>query len=238
MPSTYVREFDGSDDFVTLSIGAIPSFTFGAMWCLVWSADFTPATVRHCVAVGDNGSVANSVTLGVSTTGNVRVVNNGSTARSGAVVLTDSRWHIIGFGKATGTATPRLHIWDPISGWQHENASGTQANNADTHDIASIGAGTLGGGPFGGRIAAAAIKQGDALSDATFETFSEGVGAWWKATPSALWILDQSVTTEVIRDETGGGANESALTGTTVQTDTAPITLLLPFQQRTLQGVG
>jgi hypothetical protein len=75
---------------------------------------------------------------------------------------------------------------------------------------------------FGGDIAAAGM-WGRVLSDAEVELLTFTLIGWHAAVPTALWHLDQSATTQGVSDLTGGGANQSALTGTTVSTNSVPL---------------
>ena len=54
------------------------------------------------------------------------------------------------------------------------------------------------------------------------EALAGSLQAWYQVQPKGLWVLDQAATTQKVPDWTGGGANESALVGTTVGTSSVP----------------
>jgi hypothetical protein len=128
------------------------------------------------------------------------------------------------YGKASGTVAPRYHKYVMNTGaWTHSTGATT------------LGAGTTPGASgtwrFGqwqttdfanGSMAAAAAWSGRNLSDAEAESLAGGFTAWWSLNPGAFWMFDQSVTTQAVADLTGNGANQSAITGTTVVLDGLP----------------
>ena len=74
---------------------------------------------------------------------------------------------------------------------------------------------------FGGDIACAAVWNRQ-LSDVEMANLAHTLQAWHASGPAALWLLDQGATTQKVIDLTGGGANESSLTGTSVSSNSAP----------------
>lgn len=112
------------------SIGQVGSFGGGftlAAWLrrTAISTGFAPI-----VELGDGG--ANSpVSWFFDSTTNVLGIytNNEGAARTGTVAVTSTTdWTFVCTTKATGTVTPRMHLYRPASGWTHENASGNLAN--------------------------------------------------------------------------------------------------------------
>jgi hypothetical protein len=152
--------------------------------------------------------------------------NTISTETPTLTVLATDGWVLIATGKATGTATPRAHKYRyDTNAWTHENHFDGIAN--------STAPGSDGTVRFG-EMAASSFFIGDMLllglwnyklSDAEVETLPFTLQAWLttQTPPVGLWLLDQSATTQNVIDITGGGANQSLLTGTAVATNHPPV---------------
>lgn len=215
--ATNVRTFDGANDEITLSLGAT-GFAFG------------PGTVLGLVTVEAGGTMAvfsagatnavsymlqvDSTTLGV-------ILRLNGVATNGSDIIVSNQWYLVGATKATGTVTPRLHIYDCTAGtWTHENASGTAANSSTPITRSQIGTTPQGGADFDGSMQLVAVWN-SVLNDAAFDALTS-LQAIISAAPAGLWILDQASTATAVTDYTGNGANQSALIGTTVSSVTIP----------------
>lgn len=138
-----------------------------------------------------------------------------TTAANGYVLLAGT--------KVSGTATPRFHQY--IYGtnvWTHQNGNqGIVGDGAGATTTCELGAffGTF--DPLDGDIAVAAVFP-TVLTDDQTELLAHSLMAWHSFTPEALWVLDQSSITQKVVDLTGGGADESAISGTTVATTSVP----------------
>jgi hypothetical protein len=132
-------------------------------------------------------------------------------------------WAIIAIGKASGTAAPRMHrhLYG-TNAWIHNNGA------------TSVGDGTLGAtaniqlsGVFGafdtwdGDIAAAAVFSAN-LTDAQVEALASSLGAWYALAPAWMVALDQASVYN-LADLTGGGGNQSTVTGTAVSSSGVPL---------------
>lgn len=128
--------------------------------------------------------------------------------------------------KASGTVTPRWHMHDLTAGtaWTHANASGTVANNTGPITAIRVGASAAGTAAqtFRGRIAATAV-WGSVLTDLQVEAACT-TAASDLAAASPAWgvLLNQASTATAVTDFTGGGGNQSALSGTAVDADEPP----------------
>lgn len=129
-------------------------------------------------------------------------------------------WQLVAINKATGAANPRFHQYKYSSNaWVHENGASTSADPTAGSGACNIGGGT---GNFGGDIAIVGVWNVE-LSDAQVEALAFTLPQWFQTPPKALWLLDQDPTTQKVIDLTGNGSNESALTGTTVSTNSVPL---------------
>lgn len=152
-------------------------------------------------------------------------------ARSGASVITAPTITgavadglvLLAWGKATGTVAPRFHRMSAAGSWLHENGATTFGNATSHGNNVVLGAGASGAGanPYSGDIAWAAIWDRN-LTDAEVEALGTSLLAWLSSNPVGFWILDQSATAQKVRDLTGNGADEGALTLTSVSSLSVP----------------
>lgn len=145
-----------------------------------------------------------------------------------ALTTAGTDWWAVFVTKAAGTATPRFHFKDLTTGaaWVHEDATATTIDSSATGSSIDIGKGTLFASSAIFDLAGAAVWN-SALSDAQIEALISSnrasTSVWLAASPQALWVLDQSSTATAVTDQTGGGATETAHTGTSVLSSTGNI---------------
>lgn len=100
------------------------------------------------------------------------------------------------------------------------------------------------GEPFNGLYAAAAV-YGVALTQANFEGLvsAPSIKSWLLSSPLALWMFNQALVAEPVNDQTGGGANQISIEGTTVTAEEPPIpyislpSIALPAANRAARGL-
>lgn len=215
------RTFDGANDLIVTSAGATTGTTFGtfavimqrnstAYNSLVFLHTSTPTGI-YGMLIEDNAS-GNQLEL--ATAANSRF--------STFTVVNADGWVLVAAGKATGSATPRFHKYVYSSNsWTHENGGGTLANASGTVNNVRFGE-WEGIDDFGGDLAVAAMWKRN-LADGEVELLAHSLTAWHASAPTALWTFDQSATTQNVLDLTGGGANQSSLTGTSVSSSSVPV---------------
>ena len=206
------RRFDGTDDSIRCSLGGT-DLTGALTMAMLVRNDSTKADPLIYGVLNHSSGGAGRIYLLINASLKVQL---GLTPVSTTSVNEDE-WVIVAASKAAGTVTPRAHIYQG-GVWTHE------AMSATLPDPASASGGTVRFGEFAGiawtemDIAAAAEWQTD-LSDAQVENYI----SWERATQwqgcSAAWDFDQGSVTESVRDVTGGGADQSSITGTSVITD-------------------
>jgi hypothetical protein len=153
--------------------------------------------------------------------------NNGA-----AVAITNpASWKILIVTKATGTATPRMHVFPLGGAWTHQNADSSNSNPATQSSghfyvgaYADPGSGTL--GDFCNmRVALYATWAGTALSDAECEALASGLAtsAWTghSVTPTTVWEFTQASTATAVEDLIGS-ADQTSIAGTSVVTTDDP----------------
>jgi hypothetical protein len=62
-----------------------------------------------------------------------------------------------------------------------------------------------------------------ALGVSEFDRLPTGLAAWSSLAPTAAWLLDQQSIGQAVMDWTGGGANQTAIAGTSVSPESAPL---------------
>lgn len=207
-----------SSEKINLSLGAGGSIT-GAV---------TLAAIINCTA-GSTSSGVGIVVIGTSgerrlnigSARQLRLVSGGSQSNSTTTVA--NAWQFVAATKAAGSATPRFHFYTFSTGvWVHENGSAAIGDSTPSgaSDIGWIAA--LGGFYFDGDIAIAGAWA-TALTDAQVETLAFSLTPWHSYSNNGLWVLDQAATTIKVWDQSGNGANESSLTGTSVATSAVPV---------------
>jgi hypothetical protein len=211
------RNFNGSSA-VKMSAGAITTFAFGTIAVVLrvttGGSSFRPITSADT-------SNANSLFLFTNDSVNLQLTAGFVAAPTITAPATDG-WILLAASKGTGSVPVRFHKYVfSTNVWTHENAASSSANSSTTTQSTFTFANTSGG--FVGDIAIGAAFVSQALSDAQIETLPFSVQSWMALAPSALWLFDQQATTENVLDLTGGGANQSLLTGTTVSTASVPV---------------
>jgi len=160
--------------------------------------------------------------VGATGTGTISLRLNGTETHN-TTVLTVSQWYCIVATKATGTATPRFHFYDYTAGaWTHENAVGTLANCSTPITQAQVGCTPAGAAFWGGDVAVCGAWN-VVLTDAQVEPLAFSLLSWFQVQPRGLFVLDQAATTIALNDQTGGGANQSSITGTAVSANSVPV---------------
>lgn len=217
------RNFGGAD-YVTLGVGALTTIAQGAATMAAVVRKTTDLS-NDCLMSMDSTVTAEIAFFGGgSADNNLRWVRDGS-ATSVAIPLTNADgFSLVAISKASGTTNPRGHKYVyGTNAWSHANAAGTSANsNSLSGGKVQLGRlFNLSGQEFSGDMAIAGAWL-RVLSDAEVETLPFSLAAWLSTAPDALWLLDQSSTSQNVIDMTGLGSNQTALTGTAVASTSVP----------------
>lgn len=217
------RTFDGTDDRVRVSAGGLSAFTFGTI-LLVMRRN---STAWNGLVVGHNsgGTSLWGLELGPNAGVDDRLfyLSNANSRKSTFTITNADGWILAGAGKATGTAAPRFHkLVYSSNTWTHEDANdGTVGDNTGTTSVVSIGDWEL-SDFLAGDVALVGVWK-RLLTDTEVEQLAYSLQDWYAAAPDALLVLDQSATTQNVIDATGGGANQSSITGTSIATTSLPV---------------
>ena len=164
---------------------------------------------------------------GGGTTDKLTYATNATAVSSTSSVQPADGWCLLAVTKTAGTTAPRFHkyVYNSNS-WTRDNGSSVaNTSKVGPTDTVRIGTSISTGTPIrflDGSIAAMAIFS-SALSDAQMDVLPFALNSWASFGPSAMWVLDQASASVPVVDWTGGGANQSAVTGTSVATASSPI---------------
>ena len=216
------RRFDGTDDVQVCSIGSC-NVTFGTFAIILrrvvdnvdmgaWYLENSSNVRQTGIALG---GTLKRITARIAGTERVSTL---------AVAATDG-WVLIGFDKATGTTTPRIHKYVFSTGvWSHENATATAADGASVAG-GNVCFGDDRGGSYAFNSADYALAGiwGTVLSDSEWEDLADSYDNWVNSSPVGLWKWNQTSTGTSLTDLTGNGANQTSLTGTSVINEAPPL---------------
>jgi hypothetical protein len=209
---SYARRFDGVDDDLRCSIGACNltgALTIAALARRNTAGEQDPLVCNHDASTSRARlEVKTSNVLGYNTSGSTFTVPVGE-------------WVVLVATKAAGTVAPRFHMRSAGS-WTHETSSTTQPN-PPTQAGGTVRFAEQSAFFFYSFDIACAAEWNLALSDAQVEELAGGsTQAWYNdsgGVPVGLWDFNQSSTGTSVLDLTGGGADQSLITGTEVLSD-------------------
>lgn len=211
------RQFDtaAGTDSITFSVGNAPPdqgpFTLAVLAKAANTSGFTGWLARGLKAGTGVWSLLTSNNAGA------KLFAENDFGNGVAGLSTSWRWYVV--TKAAGSALPRIHVWDLSGAWAHTNNSANTGDNTGPIDAIVVGGSGAGNNGWRGSIAVAAAWASE-LSDASVEAAMTLLAAdTLNATPGWMIRLNQASTATSVTDDTGGGGNQSALSGTTVDAD-------------------
>lgn len=213
-----VRRFNGSTDVATLSLGNLSTITFGTIAVLCRRTD--EASWQGAFSTRSSGGTA-EMYIDVAPSGNSNFLwySFAGTGNAGVAVTAANDWVWTIINKAAGSAAPRTHKYVMSSGvWTRAN--GSAVGDATSPSGGSLQIGNAGGDFFKGDVAAVAVWT-TSVADAVLDGMVNSWPAVLAASPQAAWLLNQASTGTSITDAIGS-ANQTALSGTTVQAATIP----------------
>ncbi len=133
---------------------------------------------------------------------------------------TSWRWYVL--TKPSGSSLPRIHVWDLSGAWAHTNDSSNVGDTTGPIDTVVVGGN--GGTSNGWRGSIAVVATWDTvLSDGQIQTAcSLSAADTFAASPRWMVRLNQASTGTSVTDDTGGGGNQTAIAGTSVDADDPP----------------
>jgi hypothetical protein len=218
------RSFNGSTDQLTTSLGSLGiSFGVGAgssIGALINFAVLTgfPTVLGINDATNGYGMYLNS--SGSPITLSAFTQTTGAGATTGPAISTSS-WYFAIATKTTGSVLFRTHVYDCTAGtWTHANATTNCADSTISAAGMRFANGAANANPMSGKVYLGAVWN-TALSDSTCATLTSD-SAVIASSPIDLWFFDQGGIGTNVPDYTGHGADQTAITGTSVSSDTIP----------------
>jgi hypothetical protein len=134
-----------------------------------------------------------------------------------------NEWYLTVVTKPVGNGQPqRSHIMPFSTGiWSH-NTPGNANDGSIAHTALHFGFGLNTDFHHRGEIAAASVWHEVELTDAECETLDPGLLNWLALSPNGLWAFNQEDVGDPVLDLTGNGADQIAITGTSVLTGDDP----------------
>lgn len=213
------RLFDGIDDQMDFSVGASATLPVGASTV----AFLCRINSIHRGGLLDGRDSGSTRRFGVNPfdSGSVFYAVNGSTSTPYSTY--EDVFVILAFTKPAGNGqTVRLHLYryDTLS-WTHSNLGTVDASSTLAGGLFRVG--LFDGGQFLSANACVwGMWAGTALADGSFNGLETSLANWLAASPTTLWAFNQAAVTDPVVDLTGGGAAQTARTGTTVDAAEPP----------------
>lgn len=210
------RFFDGSNDKIQTTVLGGAGIAFGpATIAMIQRRASDTGTALGMFRVGTGSLTSTRYALrtddSTATSLSLRCGNSAVKAPTITTSVADG-WSLVAAAKASGSVKPRFHRYVFSTGaWTHEDAASNLA------DSALVNSGTIGVGEaaWTGDIQTAAVWN-RVLTDAEIELLPMSLLAWLNSAPVFLWHLDQENVSQLVRDLTGGGANQTTITDTAV----------------------
>lgn len=204
------------------------NFTFGTWACVMRRMVDTGANE---VNMATNGNVGASGTWGLST-GDIQAYHDGTTQVTGTGAITVNVTRLVGFTKASGTATGRFHQYNfTTNAWTHVAASGTSVNGAATTSLSLGAANAAGASPASCEMWALGIWQGLVMSDNEFKRLAGG--GWERYSPSFYTTFSDGREVGDLASSQGRfPAKQTARTGTTRGVNRPPPGFRMTAQRR------
>jgi hypothetical protein len=222
-PTLYTRSFNSTSDNVTCSIGSLADLRDGNLTLAV-IVKLTDTTDAGIIEFHTGAGIRCGLVHGGTTPPLGLQDNLGGQFVGPPPALVANVWCV---GVITRTAgVLRSHVYNfNTATWTHTDGP-TVGAVEDTLTSVKIGGtptGTPGFGHFGGLIAVGGARVGTALSDVQVESLAIGLQEWVDVFTgnAAVWRLDQDSTATAVPDIVGG-ADQTAISGTTVVADSPP----------------
>lgn len=166
-----------------------------------------------------SGRKAGSAVLGLLTA-SAKLYSENDFGVGVAGLSTSWRWYVM--TKPSGNVPPRIHVWDLATAWTHTTDTANVGDGTGPIDALYVGGTGAGTNGWRGSIAVAAMWAVE-LSDTQIES-TMTLKAYDTYSSGAVWMtrFNQVSTAITVTDDTGGGGDQIALVGTTVDADDPP----------------
>lgn len=227
---TDIRHFDGAADWIDLALGNL-DFAFGP-GTIAWIGLHTEVNgvdqgvfgmdvedgdpVWSLFFVHYNGTgTGNENRIALYNGLSVQPSHGPQVAAADGVVCCAS-------SKPTGDAVIRTYLYNyGTETGAHTDGIDSVSNPLIPSIMARIGDDANGADPFTGDLLIVGLWD-VVLSDVEKEALPLSIDAWTAVTPRGLWLLNQASTSDPVIDLTGGGADQTAISGTSVGSSAFP----------------
>lgn len=142
-----------------------------------------------------------------------------------AGLSTSWQWYVM--TKASGAAKPRWHVWDLSGTWSHTDGDANVGDGTGPIDTIFVGSQNGSSNGWRGSIAVVATWAADLSTGGTTDAAVEAAmtlsaADTFNTSPDWMIRLNQASTATSVTDDTGGGGDQSAISGTSVDADDPP----------------
>jgi hypothetical protein len=219
------RTFNGSTAQIRTAIGGMSGASLGGTtWVAI--VRLSSETNHSLIYISDNtDGYISSFDIDSEGIPNIGALSSGVAAPEAMTITPAKGWVLLAASKEPGPAAVNFHLYTFSTGtWEHESTGFFFVDDGPT--AASTARIRLGGSAsnqgLAGDLAAAAVWR-RVLTEGEVEQLANSLLTWQHLAPTAMWVLDQAAVGTAVNDWTGGSANQTAITGTTVATSSAPI---------------
>lgn len=231
-PKPAVRTFNGSSDQIDLDEGsALAGGMFdGTFICVMkmgadsWGVPFAGTGWR--IIVNPSGQFGFSGKAGSGDS----YVGGGPTAADG--------WVFVAVVWNTGAAPAFWKYVYSTDTWSQATGGSTVTLAVDTMAQVNFGADDHNENFYNGSVAGAAVFKSTYLTNTQIRTLAADWATTDALSPTGMWVLDQTSTATALTDATGNGANQTAITGTSVTLNASPMPVYAPSPVADLAGVA
>lgn len=214
------RQFDtsGGADSITFSPGGAPPDQGPITIAVLAKAFSTVGWTGWMVA----GRKTGTAVLGFLTSNNAgaKLFAENDFGNGVSGLSTSWRWYVM--RKAAGNVQPTISVWDLSGAWSHTANSANVGDGTGPIDTLYVGSQNGSGNGWRGSIAMVAMWTA-ALTDGQVEArMTLNARDAYNASPSWMIRLNQASTATSVTDDTGGGGDQSAISGTSVDADDPP----------------
>jgi len=161
----------------------------------------------------ENGGSFGSLEVATTAGGELFIYIDGDESYGGPIVA--GEWLMVAVTKTAGTSVPRMHVYRYSTGtWVHEDGDAPVGDVSTVVQTVAFGAWEQTQDPWDGQIAAVAMWDA-ALTEQQLDGLTARLADWLTSGAVAVWPLG----TDPVVDATGGGADQTGGSGTTVVDD-------------------
>lgn len=220
------RTFNGSSDRITTALGN-SSFAFGngTMVAIVYVNAYGAANSFFFTIGTASGA---QYGMGYDLSGLLLGTWNGTVVSATPAIgpitkLSTGKWYLVAWTKTLGTTSPTYLFYDLITGVTKSSAIAATVGDSTSSATNGIIARGVGASTFhNGDIEAIGVWN-SVLTQDQILSMAFDFSAWYNfAAPVVFWRFDQGNVAQLVRDETGGAADQTAISGTTVSANSCP----------------